>query len=236
LAKRDIIYRDSKFSISYEILNRDEKETIIFLHGWGSSKAFMKNIFSNSFKNYKHIYIDLIGFGESDNPPFPLNSFDYKDILDIFFQKLDINKDMIFGHSFGGKIATLLNPTKLILLSSAGIVEQKSVLVQLKIYSYKLFKNLGFDSILKFMISDDGKNLSKNMYETFKNVVDENFSHIFKSRNSGTTDIFWGRDDLATSLHSGKKINSLIYQSNFHIFEGDHFFFIGKSDEIENLI
>ena len=236
MAKREIIYRKQQFSISYEILNREESKTIIFLHGWGSSKNIMKNIFSRNFKNYKHIYIDLIGFGESGDTPFPLNSFDYRDILENFFQELNIQKEIIIGHSFGGKIATLLNPKRLILLSSAGIVVEKSFLVKLKISAYKFLKKIGLSFFRNIFISDDGKNISTNMYETFKNVVDENFENIFRDRKDGETSIFWGIDDSATPLNSGKKIHKLIQNSKFYPLNGDHFFFIGKGTKIENLL
>ena len=236
MAKRNLTYQKKEFSISYEILNREERETIIFLHGWGSSKKIMKTIFSKNFKNYKHIYIDLIGFGESGDAQFPLNSFDYKYILEDFFQELNISKEIIVGHSFGGKIATLLNPQKLVLLSSAGIVIEKSFSVKMKISIYKIFKKIGLSSFRKLFISDDGKNLSRNMYETFKNVVDENFENIFRDRKDGETAVFWGKDDLATPLKSGEKIHQLIQNSNFYPLNGDHFFFVGKGGEIEKLL
>jgi len=228
LAKREISYQNNIFLISYEILNRDKTENMIFLHGWGSSKQIMKQSFSPHFQNFKHIYIDLIGFGESGDTNFPLTSFDYFRILDKFLTEIEIKKDYIFGHSFGGKIATLLNPANLILLSSAGIIQEKSLKVKLKIALYKFIKKIGFSFLQSFFISADGKNLSHNMYETFKNVVDENFENVFANRKTGKTYIFWGISDSATPLDSGQKIHKLIFNSAFFQMEGNHFFFLDK--------
>ena len=225
MAKREILYQNNIFIISYEILNRDKTENMIFLHGWGSSKKIMKHSFSLYFQNFKHIYIDLIGFGESGDANFPLTSFDYFRILDKFLTEIGIQKDYIFGHSFGGKIATLLNPKNLILLSSAGIVQEKSLTVKFKIALYKFMKKIGLNFLQSIFISDDGKNLSQNMYKTFKNVVDENFENIFSNRKSGKTYIFWGIVDSATPLDSGYKIHKLISNSIFFPMEGNHFFF-----------
>jgi pimeloyl-ACP methyl ester carboxylesterase len=232
LAKRVIQYRNASFSISYEILNRNQEKIITFLHGWGSSKLLMKNSFSKLFPDFQHLYIDLIGFGESGDAHFPLTSFDYKNILEIFFQELNMKSEIIVGHSFGGKIATLLNPPTLILLSSAGIITKKRLTVQIKIAIFKVLKSLKLNFLRNIFVSEDGKNLSQNMYETFKNVIEENFDEVFQSRQNGKTFIFWGIDDQATSLSSGKKINSLIPNSIFFEMSGDHFFFINQADKI----
>lgn len=235
MAQRNIKYQNQNFIISYEFHNLDKEKNIIFLHGWGSSKAIMKNIFVNSLHNYRHIYIDLIGFGKSGDAKFSLNSFDYKEILEIFFAELEISKDIIFGHSFGGKIATLLNPEKLVLLSSAGILIEKSFSVKSKIFLHQIFKRIGFSFLRNIFISKDGQNLSENMYKTFKNIVDENFEHIFKNREKETL-IFWGIEDKATPLLSGEKIHSLIKDSKFFPLNGNHFFFIKNIDFISNKI
>ncbi len=42
------------------------------------------------------------------------------------------------------------------------------------------------------------------MYATFKNVVDEDFSSKFEAFSNNAL-IFWGEEDRATSLESGKK-------------------------------
>jgi len=235
LAKRIIKFENNKYIISYELLNLDKSETIIFLHGWGASKNLMIQAFGKKFPNFKHIYIDLIGFGESSKPSKGLDTFEYSKIIQHFLNEIQVNNNIIIGHSFGGKIATLLNPKILILLASAGIVHRKPFLVKSKIFFYKLFKQLPFFKVRNFFVSQDAKGLSQAMYETFKNVVDEDFTKIFQNRQ-GETYILWGQDDNATPLKSGEIIHKLISKSVLMIFKGDHFFFLHYSDEVAKSI
>jgi len=107
VAVKKIEVDGKKFEINYEILNHKNQKNIIFLHGWGSNKEIMK-CFSDNFQEYKHIYIDMPGFGKSSND-YVLDTLDYAKIMDEFLKSININKDIIIGHSFGGKVATLLN-------------------------------------------------------------------------------------------------------------------------------
>ena len=91
-----------------------------------------------------------------------------------------------------------------------------------------VFKKLGFSRFGSFFASKDAKGMSQTMYETFKNVVDEDFSEIFSSVKSQTL-IFWGQTDSATPLKSGEKIHSLITNSEFYALNGEHFFFLDNA-------
>jgi len=230
----DINNNKCSFDISYDILNSKNDKTVVFLHGWGSNKNIMKQAFGSFCQNMKHIYIDMPGFGNSSNDTV-LTTDDYSKILNIFFNQIDVKPDIIAGHSFGGKVATLLNPDLLVLLSTAGIIEEKPLSVKLKIKIAKLFNLLGLNNITKIFRSSDVENMSENMYKTFKNVVDEDFSEIFKNYNKPVK-IFWGKDDTATSLNSGKTINSLIENSDFKAYDGDHYFFLQHAKDIAKCI
>lgn len=219
-----------KFDISYEIVNPSAKKDIIFLHGWGSNKEIMKNSFFNHLKDFRHIYLDLPGFGKSSND-YVLTTKDYAKIVDDFLFLLNSSKDIIVGHSFGGKVATLLTPKNLILLSSAGILEEKDFSVKLKIFFAKILNKIGLRNITKFFRSKDVNNMSENMYITFKNVVDEDFTQYFSNFENNSL-IFWGKEDKATSLTSGEKINNLIKKSNLVSYDGDHYFFVYHSKDI----
>ena len=132
MASKSLTVDNKAFDISYEILNGTCKKDIIFLHGWGSNKDIMKNVFSPFLKDFRHIYIDLPGFGKSPNEH-ELKTEDYLKVTEDFLHLLNSTKDVIVGHSYGGKVATLLNPKNLVLLSSAGILEEKSFEVKTKI-------------------------------------------------------------------------------------------------------
>ncbi|KLE11824.1 2-hydroxy-6-oxohepta-2,4-dienoate hydrolase [Aliarcobacter butzleri L354] len=230
MAIKNIIIDNKIFDISYEIINPSATKDIIFLHGWGSNKDIMKSAFSRYLKDFRHIYIDLPGFGKSPNE-YVLTTNDYVNVTSEFLKLLHSSKEFIAGHSYGGKVATLLNPQNLILLSSAGILEEKPFDVKLKIFFAKVLNFLGLRNITKRFRSKDVDKMSENMYATFKNVVNEDFSSYF-SDFSNKAFIFWGKDDKATSLESGQKIANLIKKSTFEAFEGDHYFFIKKAKNI----
>lgn len=230
MAIKNIVIDNKIFDISYEIINPSATKDIIFLHGWGSNKDIMKSAFSTYLKDFRHIYIDLPGFGKSPNE-YVLTTNDYVNITSEFLKLLHSSKEFIAGHSYGGKVATLLNPQNLILLSSAGILEEKPFDVKLKIFFAKVLNFLGLKNITKRFRSKDVDKMSENMYATFKNVVNEDFSSYF-SDFSNKAYIFWGKDDKATSLESGQKIANLIKKSTFEAFEGEHYFFIKKAKNI----
>ena len=234
MAIKEIKYKSNRFKISYEIVNPDKKIDILILHGWGSNKEIMKQAFGNELNIYRQIYIDLPGFGGSSND-MVLTTKDYANIISLFIEEIKANPTAIMGHSFGGKVATLLNPKYLILLSSAGIKTKKPWSVKVKIATFKLLKPLGFGKIRELFVSSDAKGMSHQMYETFKNVVDEDFRDEF-AKYRGNALLFWGEDDTATPLYTGKKIASLIKNSHIYPLSGDHFFFLKHAKFISDKI
>lgn len=230
MAIKNIAVFEKEFDIVYEIINPLAKKDIVFLHGWGSNKEIMKNAFCNTLSEFRHIYIDMPGFGKTSNE-YILHTNDYALIIEKLLYALNSQPLAIVGHSYGGKIATLLKPKNLILLSSAGILEPKSFKVKTKIFFAKLFKKLGFFNLTKAFRSKDVEAMSENMYETFKNVVNEDFTKYFEEFENKAL-IFWGEEDTATSLVSGKKIASLIKNSTFKSYKGDHYFFCKHSKDI----
>ncbi len=236
MAIKSIVYEGTKLDLAYEILNKDKKKDLIFLHGWGANKELMQKAFGTKLGDFRHIYLDLSGFGKSQNP-LVLDTYAYAKIISLFLDELKIypKKSTILGHSFGGKIAVLLNPKNLILLSSAGILEPKSCKTKAKIILAKAFKLLGLASFTRLFRSEDVAKMSENMYNTFKLVVNEDFSMHFK-QFLGRALIFWGKDDTATSLKSGEKISKLIANSTLTVYEGGHFFFLEKASNIEKVI
>jgi len=234
MAVKEIIYKEKSFRLSYEIMNPSEEAVVLILHGWGSNKEIMKQAFSKELVNYKHIYLDMPGFGASNNDMI-LTTKDYAEIIQLFLELLTVKPLIIMGHSFGGKVATLLDPKYLVLLSSAGIITEKPWSIKIKIATFKFLKPLGMKRIRELFVAPDAQGMSHEMYETFKNVVDENFEASFKKSKSRAL-CFWGIEDTATPLYTGEKIAGLIKNSEFHALEGDHFFFLKHASFISNEI
>jgi len=234
MALKSIQYNQHTFDISYEIINPNEKVDLIILHGWGSNKELMKNSFSLYMKGFRHIYIDLPGFGKS-TCSMVMTSADVARIVELFMIHVNASKDVILGHSFGGKIALILNPKVLVLVGSAGIYIPKSLSVQAKIKATKLFNLLGLSKFRTLFVAEDAKALSKPMYETFKNVVNEDFSKDFASYK-GKALLCWGESDTATPLSSAKTMQSLIADSKLEVYEGDHYFFMKNAADVSSKV
>ncbi|HIP30014.1 MAG TPA: alpha/beta hydrolase [Sulfurospirillum arcachonense] len=224
MAVKEINYKDNIFKLSYEIINPGATASVLVLHGWGSNKEIMKQAFGKELKEYKHIYLDMPGFGASTNEMI-LRTEDYAEIIQKFLDILNVKPSIIMGHSFGGKVSTLLNPKTLVLLSSAGVVTEKPWSIKIKIATFKFLKPLGMKKIRELFVAPDAQGMSHEMYETFKNVVDEDFEAEFAKSKSRAL-CFWGIDDTATPLYTGEKIAGLIEDSKFYPLEGDHFFFL----------
>lgn len=234
MAVKEIVYKNKTFKLSYAIVNPSEEKAIIILHGWGSNKEIMKQAFGKELKAYKHIYLDMPGFGASSNEMI-LNTKDYAKIVNIFLETLNLKPLLAMGHSFGGKVSTLLNTQYLALLSSAGVVTEKPWSIKVKIATFKLLKPLGFQKIRELFVAPDAQGMSHEMYETFKNVVDEDFENEF-SKSQSMAFCFWGIEDTATPLYTGERIAGLIKKSEFYPLEGDHFFFLKHSMFITNTL
>jgi len=234
MAVKSIQHNQHTFDISYEIVNPEAKVDLIVLHGWGSNKNLMKQTFAPYMKGLRHIYIDLPGFGNS-TCCYPMKTTDVARIVELFMIHINASKDIIVGHSFGGKVALVLEPKVLVLIASAGIYIPKSFKVKSKIALFKTLKIFGFTKLRSMFVADDAKELSEYMYQTFKNVVNEEFSNDF-AKYDGKALLCWGKEDTATPLSSGEKIHQLIKDSKIEVYDGDHYFFMNNSEDISQKI
>ncbi|WP_457599660.1 alpha/beta fold hydrolase [Hydrogenimonas sp.] len=230
MARRQIRYKERTFDLSYDLLNPAAEKCLLFLHGWGSHKELMRQAFAKGFEGYAHIYLDLPGFGKSSGEAV-LTTHDYAAIVAAFLEALGRTPEAVVGHSFGGKVATLLQPPRLILLSSAGIVLPKPLKVRAKIALFKLLKPFGGDALRRFFVSADAAGMSEPMYETFKRVVDEDFSGTFAACSAPTL-LCWGEEDRATPPEAGRRIEALIPDARLRFFEGSHYFFLERPQEV----
>ncbi len=234
MASKDVTYNGHIYTLSYELVNPGQEAVLLVLHGWGSNKEIMKQAFGKTLPEFRHIYLDMPGFGKSSNDTV-LQTEDYAQIVRLFLETLGATPRVIMGHSFGGKVATLLNSPCLVLLSSSGILVPKELAVRAKIALFKILKPLKLVRLHQLFISDDAKGMPQNMYETFKNVVNEDFEHNF-SKVTGKALLFWGKADTATPLWTAEKIETLIPNSMLYPLEGDHFFFLNHAPFIAQTI
>lgn len=249
MAIKRLSYNGSEYLIGYELIYpanlkpaqpspaTKTPEVALFLHGWGAKKELMKNAFSPCFSDCVQVYLDFSGFGASSQPPRPISTNDYAELVLEFLATLKLAPDLIIAHSFGGKVGALIanklpNLKLLVLLSSAGIPEPKRLSVRAKIAIFSLFRRLGLGGLRRFFASADANGLSPVMYDVFKLVVNEDFREVFLNLKVPRTLIFWGESDDAVSTNAAKALHELIPNSTLEILKGDHFFFLAQARDI----
>ena len=216
-------YNFRNLSVDYETLGTGDP--IILLHGWGTNKNTFLPLAKLLSKKYEVHLIDLLGFGKSEAPYKALSLSDYVMLLRDYIEYKKLNKPIILGHSFGGRIAikyasSFKNIEKLILVDSAGIKKRLSFLsrIKIKIYKlkkwwYKLTKNVvKFNNLINNSGSYDYKMASPVMKQTLVKVINEDLKPYLKKIEVETL-IIWGRDDKETPIKDALIMNKLIKNS-----------------------
>ena len=96
---------------------------ILFIHGWAGSRLHWK-LASQYIHGYRLWALDLLGFGDSDDPDTKLSFEDHAELIWNFVRKQEIRETIIVGHSVGGMIAAtfaILHPfsvSKLVLIEA----------------------------------------------------------------------------------------------------------------------
>lgn len=246
----NIIIND--FNIYYEKIGTG-KENIIILPGWGNTRPTF-NLMIDALKKYYNVYIlDYPGFGNSSFPNRNLTIYDYAELIQNFINILDIKDPIVITHSFGTRIALILNAKlkikfkKLIIIDGAGIKNKKCILLKSKQFLYKLlkklsiifpkkFKKLYLKKLVNIFGSADYKSLNDNMKKTFSNIVSEDLSYLLKDISSETL-LIWGEKDCDTPLKDGIKMNNSIVDSGLIIIKnGTHFSYLDVPFYVNNII
>ena len=225
----------------------DHGKDVILLHGWGQNTEMMAYIASFLGEHFTVYNLDFPGFGKSDTPHVSMSCEDYCEFLRHFIEKLEIDEKPIFiAHSFGCRIAIRYaykyGAYKMCLTGAAGIRDKRTLKWYFKTYSYKLgkkiFKLLGKD-ISKYQNkvgSEDYRNASGIMRETFVKVVNDDISPLLKDIDTETLLVF-GEKDEATPVEKGKMMEKLMKDATLVIFEGDdHYAYFHQADRFNRVL
>jgi len=115
---------------NYQVFG-DGKETLLILPGWKRSISEWAIVAKSLSSKYKVVLLDLPGFGATTLPKSTFGVFEYADFVKSFLIKIKIDKCVVLGHSFGGRLGIILATDekivdKLILVDAGGI-EKKSL-------------------------------------------------------------------------------------------------------------
>lgn len=218
-----------------------EGDDIVLLHGWGQNIEMMKPLGDNFSDRYRVTIIDLPGFGLSEEPDYAYTIFDYTDAVHELLSKLKIDKPIMMGHSFGGRIAIVYasryDVDKLVLFGSPCVrSESKSV----KQNILKAFNKIKFLSPLasfakKHIGSEDYRNASPMMREILVKTVNQDLSDCATEIKCPTI-LIWGENDQAVSVEEAKELEKLIKDSALIVLPGTHYCYLENLNQVVNII
>ncbi len=240
------------FNIYYEKHGKG-KESIVILPGWGETRTTFDHLIDFLKPNFTIYILDYPGFGNSDFPNRDLNIEDYAKLVLDFMNTLCIDTPIVLGHSFGGRIITLLAGKykvkfrKIIMMDAAGIKHKKrfyqrmrqstyKFLKKLKVFIPKKYKSKYIDKLIGLFGSSDFKNLNQNIRKTFINVVNEDLSEYLKHIKCDTL-IIWGEYDEDTPLKDAYKMNKDISDSGLVVVKNTtHFPYLQNPHYVNTVI
>ena len=108
---------------------------MLLLHGWGVTKEMLRPLGKRLARSGWHVVgLDLPGFGKTPTPPAAWDSSEYVTFVRAFAKEVfDSAPFIVFGHSFGGRIAIKLAATRrksirgVVLCAPAGIYRPLNV-------------------------------------------------------------------------------------------------------------
>lgn len=225
-------------------IEKGQGEPILMLHGWGSSVVPFNGIINLLSIKYRVVALDFPGCGQSETMKEAWNVEDYCNLVLKFCKATDINNPILIGHSHGGRVIMklvgekLINPPKVILLDSAGLIPKKSLKTKMRIYTYKFIKNfLSLPVIRNFsgtllerakshFGSSDYKAAPEVLRKTMVNVVNTDLRHLLPAFLCPTL-LIWGENDTATPLRDAKIIESMIKDCGLCVIKNaGHFAFL----------
>lgn len=211
--------------IHYEV--EGEGYPVVVLHGWLANLKTMQPIVNGLKQNFKVYNIDIIGFGESELPVEPMNTDAYGDFLKKFLDAVNIENPILIGHSNGGRMIInavgrkIVSPKKVILIDSAGLKPKRKMNYYIKVYTFKLGKNIlkilpntkkvkdAREKLLKKFSSDDYKNSPEVLRRTMSIILNEDQRDKLPNIEVPTL-LIWGENDTATPISDAKIMEKMI--------------------------
>ncbi|NCP46970.1 alpha/beta hydrolase [bacterium] len=235
---------------NYEIINPKQTNTLVILHGWGSSISYWVPLTKLLTPKVRIILVDLPGFGSTGPLPDKPDVPEYTNFVRNFTQKLNLKNFILAGHSFGGQITLDYalkypeDPNSIVLIAPAAIRE-RSKFAQAKIKLAKIIKpifvllpNSSFEKFLGWYTPKDYSNSNEYQKKVLGKIVVYNLkSYLGEVRVP--TDIIWGSEDFVIP-NMGKYLAENIHDSHLYIVYGAnhliHFYHLQKLADIINQI
>ncbi|MBQ3058335.1 MAG: alpha/beta hydrolase [Clostridia bacterium] len=229
-------------------------QPVLLLHGWNSSYTVYGGIINLLKSRYRVVALNFPGCDGSDTMESPWTLDDYCTFVLKFMAALNIKDPIMFGHSHGGRVTLkmaaegMVNPPKIVLLDSAGLIPKKSLKQKFKAKSFKVIKWLLTLPIIKnfsqglldkaraYYGSADYNAAPEVLRKTLVSLVNTDLRDIIGNITAPTL-LIWGENDTATPLSDAKIIESKIKDSGLCIIKGTgHYSFCERPFEAQAII
>ena len=223
--------------LNIEYITEGEGQPVLLLHGWGSSFDVYRGII-NTLKNRCRLFaVNFPGCGGSDTMDTPWSLDDNCHFVLKFMAAVGISDPILIGHSHGGRVILkmaadgMVNPPKIVLLDSAGLIPKKSTKQKLRAKSFKAIKRVLslpviknhreplLDKARKHYGSADYNAAPEVLRKTLVSLVNTDLRDIIHNIKCPTL-LIWGENDTATPLSDAKIIESLIPDSGLCVIKG----------------
>lgn len=212
--------------INYINYGNKKGKDIVLLHGWGQNIEMMKPLGDGLSKENNIYIIDLPGFGGSMEPTFAWQLVDYVNTLHMMFEKLNIKKPILIGHSVGGEMsllyASMYDTEKVVAISSPFRPIIKKLSLKTKIL--KTAKKVpGLNKLAEFAKKHTGsleyRTATPIMREILVNSVNTDLTDILKDIKASVL-IIWGTNDDTVPINDAYDLEKLIKDAGVVALEG----------------
>lgn len=219
---------------------------LFLLHGWGCDGTVFDSVRAFFVARFRVFTFDFAGFGRSEEPYEVWGVEQYTRSVEAFARENGIERPILIGHSFGGRVAILYasrnEVEKVMLVDAAGVKPRRSASYYWKVYSYKVAKRVlpiaigrpraqrMIDRYRAKTGSSDYNNATPMMRAILSRCVNEDLCHVMP-RIAAPTLLFWGERDTATPLADAKRMESLIPDAGIvTVRGGSHFSWLDNTD------
>lgn len=208
---------------------------IVVLHGWGLSKKVYEPLVEELRRNHYSVFApDFPGFGSLAPPKRAFKLDDFVDFLKKFLSTHNVQKPILIGHSFGGRVSLKFQEryptsvTALILTGTPGYTPVKRWKLKLYISLAKvgaLLFSLPFLNKAKDRVrlaayylagARDFYRAQGVMRQTFKNIVQEPLEKSMKAVRVPTL-LIWGDNDSIVPVYVAKRMKKTIPHADLTI-------------------
>ncbi len=217
-------------------------QAVILLHGWGCNMTTMTSIESILLPHFKVYTLDFPGFGGSGVPDSVWGVEEYTRMLENFVKEQGIVKPILVGHSFGGRVSILYGSRnevhKIVLVDAAGAKPRRTLKYYMKVYSYKLYKQMLYLVMGKDRAEEklerhrrtagsaDYNALSGMMRRIFVKVVNE-YLEPYMPLIKCPVQLIWGAKDQDTKLREAHIMLKLMPDARLDVIpDAGHYSFL----------